>query len=39
VLVDLGEFVVGAGEADSESFDFAEPAVAFGFSGVFQSVV
>jgi hypothetical protein len=31
VAVDLGEFVVGAGEADLESFDFAEPAFAFGF--------
>ena len=28
--VDLGEFVVGPGEADLESFDFAEPAFAFG---------
>ena len=23
----LGEFVIGSGEADVESFDFAEPAV------------
>jgi hypothetical protein len=29
--VDLGEFVVGSGEADLESFDFAEPAFVFGF--------
>jgi hypothetical protein len=29
--VDLGELVVGAGEADLQSFDFAEPALAFGF--------
>src|SRR5947199_355093 len=29
--VDLGEFVVGAGEADLESFDLAEPAFTFGF--------
>jgi len=29
--VDLREFVVGAGEADLESFYFAEPAFAFGF--------
>ena len=28
---DLGEFVFGAGEADLESFDLAEPAFAFGF--------
>ena len=30
--VDLGELVVGACEADLESFDFAEPAFAFGFA-------
>ncbi|HEX5298803.1 MAG TPA: hypothetical protein VFW50_17610, partial [Streptosporangiaceae bacterium] len=29
--VDLGELVVGAGEADPQAFDFAEPALAFGF--------
>ena len=29
--VDLGELVVGAGEADLQSLDFAEPAFAFGF--------
>src|SRR5712691_11944327 len=29
--VDLGELVVGAGEADLESLDLAEPAFAFGF--------
>jgi hypothetical protein len=29
--VDLGELVVGACEADVESFGFAEPAFAFGF--------
>jgi len=29
--VDLGELVVGAGEADLESFGFAEPAFAVGF--------
>ena len=29
-LVDLGEFVLGAGEADLKSFDFAEPAFAAG---------
>jgi hypothetical protein len=30
--VDLGELVLGAGEADLESFDLAEPALALGFS-------
>ena len=29
--VDLGELVVGAGEADLQPVDFAEPALAFGF--------
>jgi hypothetical protein len=29
--VDLGDLVVGAGEADLESFNLAEPAFAFGF--------
>src|SRR5258708_35902943 len=29
--VDLGELVLGAGEADLESFSFAEPAFAAGF--------
>src|SRR5271170_6041327 len=29
--VDLGEFVAGAGEADLESLDFAEPAFTLGF--------
>ena len=28
--VDLGEFVLGAGEADLEALDLAEPAFAFG---------
>src|SRR5262249_1470332 len=28
----LGELVLGSGEADLESFDFTEPAFAFGFS-------
>jgi hypothetical protein len=37
--VDLGEFVVGPGEADLESFDFAEPAFAFGFSDAGDQVV
>jgi len=29
--IDLGELVVGAGEADLQAFDFAEPALASGF--------
>ena len=37
--VDLGKFVVGSGEADLESFDFAEPAFAFGFGDVGDQVV
>ncbi len=28
---DLGKFVFGAGEADLQAFDLAEPAFAFGF--------
>lgn len=30
-MVDLGELIVGGGEADLQAFDFAEPAFAFGF--------
>ena len=37
--VDLGEFVVGPGEADLESFDFAEPAFAFGVGDAGDQVV
>jgi len=37
--VDLGELVVGAGEADLESFDLAEPAFAFGFGDAGSEVV
>ena len=37
--VDLGELVVGAGEADLESFDLAEPAFAFGFGDAGGEVV
>jgi hypothetical protein len=36
---DLGEFVFGAGEADLQSFDFAEPAFAFGFGDAGGEVV
>ena len=38
-LVYLDEFVLGAGEADSESFDFAEPAFAFGLGDAGLQVV
>jgi hypothetical protein len=27
VFIDLGEFVVGGGEADVQAFDFTEPAL------------
>ena len=37
--VDLGEFVVGPGEADLESFDFAEPAFPFGFADAVGEIV
>jgi hypothetical protein len=37
--VDLGELVLGAGEADFESFDFAEPAFPFGFDDAGVEVV
>ena len=37
--VDLGEFVVGAGEADLEPFDLAEPAFAFGLGDAGGEVV
>ncbi|WP_200841591.1 hypothetical protein [Actinomadura sp. K4S16] len=29
--LDLGELVLGAGEADHQALDFAEPALLFGF--------
>jgi hypothetical protein len=35
----LGELVFGAGEADFEAFDFAEPAFAFGFGDAGGQVV
>lgn len=38
-LVELGEFVFGSGEADLESFDFAEPVCAFGFGDADVKVV
>jgi hypothetical protein len=37
--VDLVEIVLGAGEADLESFGFAEPAFAFGFGDAGGEVV
>ncbi len=37
--VDLGELVLGAGEADFEAFGFAGPAFAFGFSDAGDEVV
>ena len=35
----MGELVIGAGEADLESFDLAEPAFAFGFGDAGDEVV
>jgi hypothetical protein len=37
--VDLGEFVLGSGEADLESFDFSEPAFVFGFGYAGEEIV
>src|SRR5487761_1336068 len=37
--VDLGEFVFGTGEADLESFGFAEPPFAFSFGDAVDEVV
>ncbi|MFC4610484.1 hypothetical protein ACFO9E_22175 [Streptomyces maoxianensis] len=37
--VDLGDLVLGAGEADLESFDLAEPAFAFSFGDAGQQIV
>jgi hypothetical protein len=37
--VELGELVAGAGEADLEAFDLAEPAFAFGFADAGKQVV
>jgi hypothetical protein len=38
-IVDLGEFLLGSGEADLEPFDFTEPAFALGFGDAGQQVV
>ncbi|WP_437080808.1 hypothetical protein [Streptomyces sp. enrichment culture] len=37
--VELGELVFGAGEADSQPFDLAEPALALGFRDADVKVV
>ena len=37
--VDLGELVLGAGEADLQAVDFAGPAFAFGFGDAVVQVV
>jgi hypothetical protein len=37
--VDLGELVLGAGEADVEAIDFAEPAFSPGFGDAVEEVV
>jgi hypothetical protein len=38
-VVDLGEFAVGAVEADLESFDLAEPALALSLSDAGDEIV
>jgi hypothetical protein len=38
-LVELSELVLGGGEADSQSFGFAEPALLFGFGDASGEVV
>lgn len=38
-FAELSEFVFGSGEADAESFDFAEPAFAVGFVDAGEQVV
>jgi len=37
--VDLGKFVLGAGKADFEALDFAQPAFVFGFGYAGEQVV
>jgi len=37
--LDLGEFIVGGGEADLQSFHFAEPAIALRFGDAGFEVV
>jgi len=38
-LVELGEFLAGAGEADLQAVDFAEPALLAGFGDAGEQVV
>jgi hypothetical protein len=38
-LVELAEFLFGAGEVDLEAFDLAAPALALGFGDASQRVV
>ncbi|WP_006247764.1 hypothetical protein [Mycolicibacterium tusciae] len=38
-FIELGQFLVGAGEADLQSFDLAEPAFAAGFIDAGAEVV
>jgi hypothetical protein len=38
-LVELGEFLLGGGEADGESFGFPDPALAAGFVDAGAQVV
>ncbi|MFD8462706.1 hypothetical protein ACFV27_38905 [Streptomyces antimycoticus] len=39
VVIELAEFLLGAGKADLEPFDFAEPAFPLGFSDSGNQVV
>jgi predicted negative regulator of RcsB-dependent stress response len=36
---ELGELVLGAGQADAEPFDFAEPAFTFGLANAVDEVI
>lgn len=38
-MVELGEFVLGGGEADFKSFDLTEPALLFSFGDADEKVV
>jgi len=38
LLVDLGEFLAGCGQADFQSFDLTEPALARGFGDAREQV-
>ncbi|MCX5318001.1 hypothetical protein [Streptomyces sp. NBC_00154] len=37
--IELGEFLLSSGQADLESFDFAEPALSFGLGDAVEQVV